>query len=254
MTGSGIPVTGSGIAQTAPRLWIQLARSGLSEVEITMLHRVYQQSLVLFTGRTRACGKPFIDHLVGTASVVATASKDVDVIGAALLHAAYTHNVFDDLGRGATRRRRAALRRLVGAPIEAHVHRYTVEPWDIHRLRALLAAASDPALRALVLLRVGNEVDEQLDGAMSLDPRRDGPMHDPAGVDAHAALARHYGFGRIATLLETVTVEARALSGIAPALRPDTSESDMMLPRWARPTLRRRARRILGRARRRVHR
>jgi len=241
------------VAQTAPQLWAQLASAGLPTSEIEQLHRVYAVSARLFTGRSRECGKPFIDHLVGTASAAALTRPDPAVIGAALLHAAYTHNVFDDLGRSATRRRRRSLRRLVGPEIEILVYRYTVERWDFDRVRALTSEAPDPTERDLLVLRVANEIDEHLDGAMRFDPKRTDPLHDPPGTAAHAALARHYHLDVLAALLEEVTAEAAALPEPPTALLSEPGDHHIALPPWARPTLRRRIRNVLGRVHRRIH-
>jgi len=247
-------VSAASIAQTAPQLWAQLATTGFAGSEIERIHLVYVTAARLFTGRSRACGKPFLDHLVGTASVVATTTRDPDLVGAALLHAAYTHNVFDDLGRGATRRRRRALRRLAGPGLEHLVYTYTTQRWDIERVRSLTEQAPEPGLHAFVLLRVANEIDEHLDGAMQLDPRRDDPLHDDEGVAAHAALARRYGLEDLAHLIEVVSSSAAAGPQLPPTLRARPGDTGTALPLWGRRSLRRTIRDALGRAWRRARR
>ena len=61
------------------------------------------------------------------------------------------------------------------------MHQYTDERWDIERVHALTNDAPNTALRDYVLLRVANEIDEHLDGAMRLDPKR---------ADSHISLPR----------------------------------------------------------------
>ena len=66
-------MSGLDVAQTAPQLWNQLIEAGVRSPDIEQVHRAYRLAARLHSARYRECGKPFVDHLVGTASVVARA-------------------------------------------------------------------------------------------------------------------------------------------------------------------------------------
>ena len=53
--------------------------------------RAYQLALPILDGAYRPCGRPFINHLAGSASVLMHYNFDASIVAAALLHAAYTH-------------------------------------------------------------------------------------------------------------------------------------------------------------------
>ncbi|MDR3414714.1 MAG: glycosyltransferase [Nevskia sp.] len=59
--------------------------------EWTIVDLAYRVALVLFNSLYRPCGRPFINHLVGTASVLAYYQFNAGIVAAGMLHAAYTH-------------------------------------------------------------------------------------------------------------------------------------------------------------------
>ena len=79
---------------------LQQTRSGLLDLamergyqpdEIALLGNAYFIAQAFVTGRYRSCGRPFINHLSGTASVLLRYDFGIEVVMAGLLHAAYTH-------------------------------------------------------------------------------------------------------------------------------------------------------------------
>ncbi|RFC36390.1 MAG: Glycosyltransferase, GT2 family [Candidatus Nitrotoga sp. LAW] len=79
---------------------LQQTRSGLLDMamergyqpdEIALLGNAYFIAQALVTGGYRSCGRPFINHLSGTASVLLRYDFRIEVVVAGLLHAAYSH-------------------------------------------------------------------------------------------------------------------------------------------------------------------
>ncbi len=64
---------------------------GYQPQELTLLANAYHWAHVLMDGGYRPCGRPFINHLVGTASALIRYDFRVETVAAGLLHSAYTH-------------------------------------------------------------------------------------------------------------------------------------------------------------------
>ena len=163
------PRTGRGltreIAQTNLQLYRQLAGKGATVSELVEIRQAYELAVSLFGGTFRASGKPFVAHLVGTASVLARERTPITVVTAGLLHAAYVQGDFGDGPPGRTRRRSRRLILSIGAESERLVARYATFPWSAE-------APPDPGLvpsldaidRGVVLMRLANEIEEFADG------------------------------------------------------------------------------------------
>lgn len=141
----------------------------------------YEFAIRLFSGRHRTCGRPFVEHLVGTASVLERYGADLDVIQAGLLHAAYEQGEFPS-----KRGRREALRNVIGARAEELVHGYSDMDW-----KRVPDEATDGE-RDVVLIRVANEIDECGDrGLRYVGPRKRESV--AKGIPGFVAVARKYG-------------------------------------------------------------
>ena len=68
------------------------AERGYGHDDLALMANAYHIAHVLMDGGYRPCGRPFIDHLVGTGSVLVRYDFRADVVAAAILHAAYTHS------------------------------------------------------------------------------------------------------------------------------------------------------------------
>lgn len=117
----------------------------------------------MLSGQYRPSGKPFIDHLVGTASILAEHRADFDVVLAGLLHAAYRHGDFGTGRPGATKVKRRLVRSVVGPEAESWVHAYTMFPWSKEVMQRFLDFEPSAEERTLILMRLANELDDQLD-------------------------------------------------------------------------------------------
>ena len=70
--------------------WLALD-SGYDTKDVDLMVRAYRLALALLDGLYRPCGRPFVNHLAGTASVLLFYGCPMPHVVAALLHASFTH-------------------------------------------------------------------------------------------------------------------------------------------------------------------
>jgi hypothetical protein len=135
----------------------------------------YWRALRLSNGGYRPCGRPFINHLVGTASVLVHYGFEARLVQAALLHAAYTYAPHFDGGPQKTVD--TVARRLggLGSGLERAVRAYTVRSTRWQQLSELsnwqdVATMSDVDTAILAL---ANDIDMNLSGEMRTTGRTD---------------------------------------------------------------------------------
>lgn len=155
-------------AQTHPQLLNQLRDRGYGSSDLVTIDSAHTYARALFAGSYRASGKPFICHLVGTASVLASLHMPVTVVAAGLLHAAYTLGEFGAGWLGISDLKRAQVRQRMGSEIEDLVNRYTLHPWEVDTPAELEARLTkgDAIDREVVLIRLANEVDDHFDSGI----------------------------------------------------------------------------------------
>lgn len=244
-------------AQTNLQLYRQLHAGGYDGVCIDRVRTVYELAVPAFAAQYRASGKPFIAHLVGTASVLASRAERTDMIVAGLLHAAYMTGDFGfHPGRRRSPRQRAYLRERVGAATEALIARYDATPWRadvIARWRAEFARLTQQD-RDILRLNLANVCDDFLDAGMCQPLSGKSRLYEDETVQRDIAeLARLSDWPELADVLERAFDEfntARTSLGVSRGsgtsrLRLPPSAARRLLPRiegWCA----RRARRLLG--------
>jgi hypothetical protein len=154
-----------GYAQTNIQLYRQLQREGYPGSDLAQVRRAYELAMELFTTLYRPSGKSNLEHLVGTASILGRLRVPIDLLGAALLHPAYSYGDFGGLAAGISRRKRGIVRRAVGAEAEAHVARYITIRSSLASVSALHAAfpALDRIGRNVALIRLADVLEDHLD-------------------------------------------------------------------------------------------
>jgi hypothetical protein len=152
-------------AQTNLQLYRQLTDQGAAPSDLAAVRRAYDLASSLFAGLYRASGKPFVAHVVGTASVLAAQRAPLPLVTAGLLHAAYVQGTFGDGPPGRTRRRAERLIEAIGGEAERLVSRYATLPWKAGDLSAFrnLPASLDSLDRDVLTIRLANEVEELID-------------------------------------------------------------------------------------------
>jgi (p)ppGpp synthase/HD superfamily hydrolase len=153
------------IPQTNLQLYRQLVRLDYEPADIDAVGKAYELGIRIFAGVYRGSGKPFLAHLVGTASILADQRARGQVVAAGLLHAAYTHGEFGNGWRGLSLPKRAEVRRAVGEEIEELVARYTELRWDARTIASLRERVDvmTPPERDVLLIRLANELEDHVD-------------------------------------------------------------------------------------------
>lgn len=238
------------VAQTNLQLYNQLVARSWTIDDLARVRAGYELAARLFSGRYRCSGKPFVDHLVGTASVVADVGGRVELVLAALLHAAYEQG---DFGRGRRARgaaRRITVRRAVGDEAEALVSAYGRSTWTTQTLSELCADADalDAVERDVTVLRLANEVDEHVDLGARYCDRGGVPMYGEPAVRDMATLAQRLGMPDLAARFHAIADIERGVT-VALPLRSSARGSQVLVPASSRRTFARSARAVAARAR-----
>jgi len=183
-------------AQTNIQLLGQLQAAGYAEDDLLLVDRSYRIGMRLFAGQYRPNNKPFLAHLVGVGSILATSGQEAAVIAAGLLHSAYA------LGLGiegsVKPRYRKHLQGKLGADVERLVHAYCSRRWSADDFVRLAADPGSLAVdeRPLWLIKLADVHEEFLDGGHRYAPRKK-LLHDEetrrGWLDAAIELAGQLG-------------------------------------------------------------
>jgi (p)ppGpp synthase/HD superfamily hydrolase len=198
-------------AQTNIQLFNQLQSEGYSKNDRERVRQAYEFAMHLFTGLFLPSGKTFIDHLVGTASILVSLRMPVEVVVAGLIHAAYLHGDFGSIKTGISEEKRIQVRRVVSEEVEDYIARYdrmllTAE--DIASLDDTLDQLS-PIDRYVVLMRLANEFEHHLDFgglyfAHGEKQQRGHQRYSKSRVVQLANLAERLGFPSLAAELKKI--------------------------------------------------
>ena len=152
-------------AQTNLQLYNQLMQANYSASELGVIRKAYDLAIQLFANTFRANKKPFIAHLVGTASILAEAETGMDTIAAGLLHSVFSHGEFGDGSRGPNRKKRAHIKRVVGSTIEYHVMSYTEKKWTAKSIQEAQESFQLPPekYRVSLTIRLADILEEFVD-------------------------------------------------------------------------------------------
>ena len=205
------------LRQTLSGLFEIAQSRGFIREEWDMIEMAHRLALVLMNGAYRPCGRPFINHLIGTASVLAHFNFRARLIGAALLHAAYTHGIdaAADVEAGIER-----IRKLLGGQesrLEASVLAYALRFQRWQRLAASPRWPLELSIEDAEILAIAaaNEADMHLSGEFRFSGRRDLEIGAAEQLMTHACTTLG-----VPGLGETLRAERQTLLGV-PA-KPDS--------------------------------
>jgi hypothetical protein len=152
-------------AQTNVQLFNQLRSEGYSKKEIERVRQAYEFGMQLFTGLFLPSGKTFIDHLVGTASILASLHVSVELVAAGVIHAAYLHGNFVGIRKGISETNRKQVRHAVGETVEEYVTLYDRMLWGPQTIPVLRDTLDElsPIARDVLLLHLANDLEHNLD-------------------------------------------------------------------------------------------
>ena len=151
-------------AQTNLELYVQAIDHGYSRQQRRRIADAYELALRQVFQLARGSGKPFIAHLVGTASLVLESGRPDDWVIGALLHALYQRRV-PFSGGLMPEQRRAVIADRFGSVVDDLVDRYTAfESEDLNR-RVTDFAESDADV---LTLRLADETEDVCGFALDL--------------------------------------------------------------------------------------
>ena len=219
-------------AQTNLQFFSQLRREGRSETEQGYLADAYRLAADLFSGQYRGCDKPFIAHLVGTASVLASLGAPGPVVAAGLLHAAYEQG---DFGLGLTGRhhdKRREVQRILGVEAESYVQAYFSLRWTDETIAKLLERSDtwSAGERITVLIRLANELEEYLDLGLAHRANVSELARRASAAACQRELANRLNEPRLAEELAQ-QMRDNAAASIPPAVRGPRMNSHLRRPR-----------------------
>ena len=192
-------------AQTNIQIFNQLRQAQYSEADLSYICNAYQFAVQIFTGRFRGSGKPFLSHLVGTASILASVHAPINVITAGLLHAAYIYGEYRTEEKGMTDAKREQVRQAVGIDTEELIATYTALKWNKNTIPAIRDRIDTlaPTECQVLLIRLANELEDHLDFGVlycgNAEQRRD---YIRSSLYLSVEMAHKLGFPALAAALE----------------------------------------------------
>lgn len=193
-----VPMRREELRQTRSDLMDFAIKRGYQAQELTLLANAYHLAHVLMDGGYRPCGRPFINHLVGTASALIRYDFRAETVAAGLLHSAYTHCPPHNGDPKAAAETVCAWLGGRGSALEKRVRAYTQRS----SLWAKPQANSNPFENISILdaeilaIAAANEVDMHLSGEYRYTNRTDAPapqvmqaMFDTCGTLVASGLA-----------------------------------------------------------------
>lgn len=192
------------LQQTRSGLIDAAIERGYSRNELALIANAYHVAHVLVDGGYRPCGRPFIAHLVGTASVLVRYGFRAGTVAAGLLHAAYTHcPAHRDGPAGAVKAVGAALGGQ-GSALERRVRAYAMRETGRARDALLAAPVGDLGMFDAEILAIdaANEIDMHLSGEVRYSGRAD-VMRD-AVLDRTVQVCERLGVPGLGSTLQSI--------------------------------------------------
>jgi len=216
-------------AQYWPQTIVEIvsdARSiGWSFEETQQLWNVHALMARLFSGRYRGSGRPFINHLAGTAALVLRHCGSVTEVLAGYSHAAYEQGEFGRARPGTSKANQRELRTVVGDSAEAIIADYAGFDWRgiaVRRNTSEVLALSGHE-KQLLFLHILNELDDSFDCGVYDAEWSEGCL---SRLSAGAEFANALAYKRLAAQLSCRISYVRS-SGLASTKggRPKRSET-----------------------------
>ena len=160
------------LAQTRSALLDLAAALGYEGIDLAMISNALHVASVLHDGGYRPCGRPFINHAIGTASVLVRYGFQASTVTAGLLHAAYTHCPPHQRGIEAGVDAVASVIGGRNSAVERRIREYTLR--DAARATQPIDVATLSIVEAEVLaIAAANELDMHLSGEFRYCGRTD---------------------------------------------------------------------------------
>jgi len=203
-------------AQTNIQLFNQLRRDGYSKPDRDFIRDAYELAMALFTGRFQPSGKPFIAHVVGTASILASLHLPIAVVAAGLLHNVYNAGDFGGGRNGISKARRRKIRNALGPEVETYISKFPALYWEP---KTTQIARHDPDKldatdRAVLLILFAEHLEHLLDLDILYYDDRAGRFFIEHGKMA-GEIAQALGVPRLAVELREAIRETESSEALA---------------------------------------
>lgn len=222
-------------AQTNLQLYNQVLAANYAGQDLERVATAYNHALRLFSGVYRGNGKPFINHLVGTASILVANSAPPSTVLAGLLHAAYSHGAVSiplvNL-RWPTRRKLGAV---LGEEAEQLVWSYTrfrLRPQDLPDLQRRIGEISELE-RNVITIRLANDLEDHLDDGLDYCAKEKSLYDSGENLECIRAIAT--SIGQVALADEIARLATARDARLIPGQLTSLHSSSFCLP--TRPAL-----------------
>jgi len=191
------------LQQTRSGLLDMAIERGYQAAEIALLSDAYFIAQAFVAGGYRSCGRPFINHLSGTASVLLRYDFRIEVVIAGLQHAAYTHCPAHPQGKQAASEN--VCRKLGGElnKVERLVRGYTLRGMRSSRHQILMMDVGRLTIfeAEVEMIALANEIDMYLSG----ETRYSAPRYDdmtPVQLDMASKICETIGVNGMSRSLQ----------------------------------------------------
>jgi hypothetical protein len=195
------PMTRGELPQTRSALIDLALARGYGSTEVALLARTCAAASLLFDGGYRPCGRPFLNHVIGTAGALVNYDFCIECVCEGLLHSAYTHR------RLTVPQIQEVLTRL-HPQIELRVRMYTQRQRSGGEHAALMSTTRDTEIAAI---EAANEIDMRISGEYAYSGRS-----PEISADVARHLAQHLEIIGVPGMARTM-LDAIALPQQAPA-------------------------------------
>ena len=220
------------IAQTHLQLLRQARDAGYGKSEIYDLRRDYETACRLHGHQARHSGRPFVCHLVGTASLVMAEGKTFTAIRAALNHAAYDVGRFPSGARGIRRGHVRWFTSRVGeevADLVMAIEKYPLVPGALAAKATINFDELGELERTILEQEVCNEVDDGMDSGAALES---GQKWNQSYVDGVKGVARGLGLENCEKVLEQIDIELADSDWLTPQTHFTFTANQPLPPRY----------------------
>lgn len=244
------PMDRTELAQTRSDLLDQAQRHGCTDHDFRTLSDACVRAQQVMNAGYRPCGRPFLNHLIGTASVMIRYGFRIHVVAAAMLHAAYTHCPPVQGGAVAAIAQVEGLLGGRGSPVERLVHDYTLREFEPITAGIDEVGAMSTHDAELLMMVAANEIEMHLSGEIRYSGRTDAlDARKLALIDQVAARLGVVGLAETLRrqIAETIPVAADRQTRIHASYRIGGRTPGMQgmvsdLPRWMHQRLQAEAR------------
>ncbi len=211
-------------ALTYPQLMNQALQAEVNMHGLLRIQAAHDFAEAMVDGMYRAQGVPFLTHLIRTASIALAHEMSLCTVLASMAHAAFILRKFEGSRRQAFRSaHQRDLRAALGDDVERRVTAYEQLPW--HQAGALQThrrnlESYDTLTRDVLAMRLANELEDLLDGALAFTQVPTEGLLDPERRQDCMALAEQMDLATLARELSQAYLQHESMRVPAALVRP----------------------------------